>query len=76
MLQASFDTGAAEESYRIGAVAPCSPGDYSVLNEEDDDARNRGEVLPGDDVMVPESKVGEKFDEHLRLAKKKTTTAP
>ncbi|MFF8819299.1 hypothetical protein ACF07D_15020 [Leucobacter sp. NPDC015123] len=68
VLRASFDTGAAERSYRIGAIAPCSPGEDYLLNREDSAARKRGEVLPGDDVMVPESEIGEKFDEHRRLA--------
>lgn len=68
VLRADFDTGAVEKSYRMGAIAPCSPGDDVVFNEEDDNARDRGEVLPGDDVMVPASGVAEKFAEHRRLA--------
>ncbi|GAA2845327.1 hypothetical protein FB468_3048 [Leucobacter komagatae] len=68
VLRASFDTGAAERSYRIGAIAPCSPGAYHLFNEEDDAARELGELLPGDDVMVPEAEVGEKFEEHRRIA--------
>ncbi|UTX53107.1 hypothetical protein [Leucobacter aridicollis] len=68
VLRASFNTSAVERSYRIGAIAPCSPGLYVEFNREDSAARDRGEVLPGDDVMVPESEIGEKFDEHRRLA--------
>ena len=68
VLRASFDTSAAERSYQLGATAPCSPGDNVDFIREDDAARERGEVLPGDDVMVPESEIGEKFDEHRRIA--------
>ncbi len=71
VLRASFDTLGAERSYQIDAIAPCSPGEEYVFNEEDDAARDRGEVLPGDDVMVPESEVGAKFEEHLRIAAEK-----
>ncbi|GAA2845331.1 hypothetical protein FB468_3047 [Leucobacter komagatae] len=68
VFRADFDTSAAERSYRLGATAPCSPGDNVDFIREDDAARGRGELLPGDDVMVPESEIGEKFDEHLRIA--------
>ncbi|MFF8819298.1 hypothetical protein ACF07D_15015 [Leucobacter sp. NPDC015123] len=68
VLRAEFATGAVERSYQLGAIAPCSPGEDYLLNREDSAARKRGEVLPGDDVMVPESEIGEKFDEHRRLA--------
>lgn len=68
VLRASFDTGAAERSCNIDAVAPCTPGDSVLFNKEDDAARDRGELLPDDDVMVPASEVGAKFDEHLCIA--------
>ena len=68
VLRASFDTLGADRSYHIDAIAPCSPGLYVEFNREDSAVRDRGEVLPGDDVKVPESEIGEKFDEHRRLA--------
>ncbi|MBP6685281.1 MAG: hypothetical protein KA158_07645, partial [Leucobacter sp.] len=49
VLRASFDTGAAENSYRIGVVSTCAAGDFYELNEEDRAARAAGEVLPGDE---------------------------
>ena len=51
---AVFDTHAADESYSIGATAPCSPGDAFTLNEEDSAARDQGKVLPGDEGLVLE----------------------
>lgn len=54
VLRASFDTNAAANSYRVGAIAPCSPGESDEqLNDEDHAARERGEVLPGDEGLVP-----------------------
>lgn len=52
VLRASFDTHAADNSYRVGATAPCSPGDAVALNDEDEAQRNQGKVLPGDDGIV------------------------
>ncbi|NRD09370.1 hypothetical protein [Rathayibacter agropyri] len=49
VLRASFDTGAADASYRIGAVAPCVPGNFHDLLMEDNAQREAGVVLPGDE---------------------------
>ena len=54
VLRAEFDTDAPEQSYSIGATAPCSPGDAFTLNEEDSAARDQGKVLPGDEGLVLE----------------------
>ncbi|MCQ1952693.1 hypothetical protein [Arthrobacter sp. zg-Y238] len=52
VLRAEFDTDAPEQSYSIGATAPCSPGDAFTLNEEDSAERDQGKVLPGDEGLV------------------------
>ncbi|UWX96417.1 hypothetical protein N2K95_12185 [Arthrobacter zhaoxinii] len=52
VLRAEFDTYASDESYSIGATAPCSPGDAWTLNEEDSAERDQGKVLPGDEGLV------------------------
>ncbi|MCQ1999370.1 hypothetical protein [Arthrobacter zhaoxinii] len=52
VLRAEFDTDAPEQSYSIGATAPCSPGDAWTLNEEDSAERDQGKVLPGDEGLV------------------------
>ena len=51
-LQAEFDTYGSDESYSIGATAPCSPGDAFTLHEEDSAERDQGKVLPGDEGLV------------------------
>ncbi|AGW42723.1 hypothetical protein O159_28490 [Leifsonia xyli subsp. cynodontis DSM 46306] len=53
VLRADFDTHAADNSYRVGALAPCSPGDFWELNEEDQAERDQGKVLPGDEGVIP-----------------------
>ncbi|MCC3268092.1 hypothetical protein MUG94_13305 [Arthrobacter gengyunqii] len=52
VLRAEFDTYASDESYSIGATAPCSPGDAFTLNVEDSAERDQGKVLPGDEGLV------------------------
>jgi hypothetical protein len=52
VLRASFDTNAADKSYRVGATAPCSSGDAVALNDEDEAERNQGKVLPGDEGII------------------------
>ena len=52
VLRAEFDTYASDESYSIGATAPCSPGDAVTLNDEDEAERDQGKVLPGDEGLV------------------------
>ncbi|WP_181026435.1 hypothetical protein [Rathayibacter tritici] len=53
VLRASFDTGAVENQYNIGAVMPCSPGDAEQLLDDDNAQRDAGAVLPGDEGVVP-----------------------
>lgn len=53
VLRAEFDTDAADQSYSIGATAPCSPGDAWELNVEDQAERDQGNVLPGDEGVIP-----------------------
>ncbi|CEA08788.1 hypothetical protein BN1051_02146 [Arthrobacter saudimassiliensis] len=52
VARAEFDTYAADQSYMVGATAPCSPGDAFTLNEEDEAERDQGKVLPGDEGLV------------------------
>ncbi|AZZ56437.1 hypothetical protein C5E08_11395 [Rathayibacter iranicus] len=49
VLRASFDTGAAAGTYRVGAVARCAPGYAAGLLREDNAQREAGVVLPGDE---------------------------
>ena len=55
VLRAEFDTDASDKSYSIGATAPCSPGDAWELNVEDQAERDQGEVLPGDEGVIPKA---------------------
>lgn len=55
VVRASFDTDAAGESYSIGAVAPCTPGNAADLKREANTQREDGERVPGDEY-VPEEK--------------------
>ncbi|WP_146361245.1 hypothetical protein [Arthrobacter yangruifuii] len=52
VARAEFDTDASDQSYSIGATAPCSPGDAVTLNDEDEAERDQGKVLPGDEGLV------------------------
>lgn len=52
VLRASFDTNAADQSYRVGATAPCSPGDAWELNVADQAERDQGKKFPGDEGVV------------------------
>ncbi|PWJ65272.1 hypothetical protein B0H03_103119 [Rathayibacter iranicus NCPPB 2253 = VKM Ac-1602] len=52
VLRASFDTGAADGTYRVGAVARCAPGDSIAILREDNAQRKAGAVLPGDEGIV------------------------
>ncbi|PPG71244.1 hypothetical protein [Rathayibacter rathayi] len=49
VLRASFDTGAVENQYNIGAVMRCAPGDAEALLLDDNAQRAAGVVLPGDE---------------------------
>lgn len=62
VLRASFDTHSAENSYRVGAIARCSPGDAVRLNEEDEAERDAGTVLPGDEGIVIREDPRDKWD--------------
>ncbi|AZZ56211.1 hypothetical protein C7V51_10185 [Rathayibacter iranicus] len=53
VLRASFMTGTTDDSYRIGAVAPCAPGDAVGILREDNAQRDAGVMLPGDEGVVP-----------------------
>src|SRR5699024_3043790 len=59
VLRASFNT-ASGEFYRIGAVAPCTPGDATQLKREAKEGRRNGERFPGDEY-VPEENVNEEY---------------
>ncbi|PWJ65269.1 hypothetical protein B0H03_103116 [Rathayibacter iranicus NCPPB 2253 = VKM Ac-1602] len=61
VLRASFDTGAAAGTYRVGAVAPCAPGNAAGLLDEDNVQRAAGVVLPGDEGIVTKSDRGKKL---------------
>jgi hypothetical protein len=52
VLRASFATDMPENSYMVGAVMPCGPGDWEKLNDEDDAERANGVVLPGDEGLL------------------------
>lgn len=52
VLRAEFDTNASDNSYSVGAVARCAPGDAVRLNDEDEAEREKGAVLPGDEGIV------------------------
>jgi len=60
VLRASFSTNAPGETYRIGAVAPCVPGDATALIREANEQREDGERFPGDEY-VPEENVDEVY---------------
>ncbi len=53
VLRATFDTDASDEMYRVGAVAPCAPGDAVTLIKEDEAERKNGKIFPGDEGVVP-----------------------
>ncbi|QHC56419.1 hypothetical protein [Rathayibacter tanaceti] len=59
VLRASFDTGAVEDQYNIGAVMPCAPGDAEALLLEDEAQRAAGVVLPGDEGIVLQPRPGQ-----------------
>lgn len=52
VLRASFMTSTTDNSYRIGAVARCAPGDAARLLDEDNAQREAGVLLPGDEGVV------------------------
>lgn len=54
--RASFTTDAAGESYRVGAVAHCAPGDAGEVKSEYIERRKDGERFPGDEY-VPEENI-------------------
>lgn len=54
--RASFTTDAAGESYRVGAVAHCAPGDVGAVKSEYIERRKDGERFPGDEY-VPEENI-------------------
>lgn len=55
VLRASFDTGAADKTYRVDAVARCATGDAALMFSEDNAEREAGVVLPGDEGIVMKS---------------------
>lgn len=55
VLRATFDTDASDGRYRVGAVAPCAPGDAVALLKEDEAQRKNGKVFPGDEGVVPKA---------------------
>lgn len=55
VVRASFDTDAAGESYSIGAVAPCTPGNEADLKREANAQREDGERVPGDEYVPEEN---------------------
>src|SRR5699024_7799783 len=59
VLRASFNT-ASGEFYRIGAVAPCAPGDAVELKQEANERRKDGERFPGDEY-VPEENIDDVY---------------
>ena len=54
VLRAMFETDASDDRYRVGAVAPCAPGDAMSLVKEDEAERKNGKVFPGDEGVVPQ----------------------
>ena len=60
VLGASFSTDAAGETYRIGAIAECAPGDAIELKRETDERRKDAERFPGDEY-VPEENVNDVY---------------
>lgn len=61
VLRASFMTGTTDDSYRVGAVAPCAPGDAVGMLREDNAQRKAGAVLPGDEGVVEKPSSRQKF---------------
>ncbi|PPI16734.1 hypothetical protein C5D07_05660, partial [Rathayibacter tritici] len=59
VLRASFHTGAVEDQYLIDAVMPCAPGDFESLLLEDNAQRAAGVVLPGDEGIAPQPRLGQ-----------------
>jgi len=57
---ATFDTMAAGETYRVVAVSHCAPGDTAKLKAEFDERRKHGERFPGDEY-VPEENISDKY---------------
>lgn len=55
IVRASFDTDAADESYSIGAVAPCAPGNAADLKRQANAQRAEGERIPGDEYVPDEN---------------------
>jgi len=60
VFRASFDTNGPGNSYRIGAVSPCTPGDAGALKREANEQRKDGERFPGDEY-VPEENIDEAY---------------
>lgn len=58
--RASFTTDAAQESYRVGAISYCAPGDPRELRTTADERRKNGERLPGDEY-VPEENISDEY---------------
>ena len=53
--RASFTTDAAGETYRVGAVAYCAPGNAGDLKMEYIERNNNGEQFPGDEYLPEEN---------------------
>ena len=58
--RASFTTDAAQESYRVGAISYCAPGDATELRRAADERRKNGERFPGDEY-VPEENISDEY---------------
>ncbi|GAA4114761.1 hypothetical protein [Enteractinococcus coprophilus] len=58
--RASFTPDAAEESYRVGAISHCAPGDAIELRRAFDERRKQGERFPGDEY-VPEENIDDVY---------------
>ena len=58
--RASFTTDAVEESYRVGAISHCAPGNATELRRADDERRKEGERFPGDEY-VPEENIDDVY---------------
>ncbi len=59
VLRADFDTHAADNSYSLGATAPCALGSPIELNAQDMDALKRGQEVPGWEYLPHQEDSGE-----------------
>lgn len=68
VLRADFVTGATDNSYSIGTIAPCSPGNSHELLLEDNERYANGIRLPGDEGLLEQNdpRRAEKSQPHPR----------